>query len=69
MLGLAGCSRYEPNIRTGAKPSPMRTLQQISDSEFALNSDFEKVIRSINSADDADAAIPKISAYIEDRNG
>ncbi len=62
---VAGCSSYEPNIRTGMRVPTPRTLQQIVDDEIRINSDFENVIRNISKAADAKAAIPKIAEFVD----
>jgi hypothetical protein len=60
LMTLAGCSYPEPKFRTGPKPPPIRTQQQIADDVLKVNADLDTVLRGVNDAAGAKDAILKI---------
>ena len=63
LLAVAGCSKYEPAIRTGGKPAvvSMRSLEQVANETLAAFHDLETTIRDVKDAKTAKAAAPKVT--------
>jgi len=60
LLAVAGCTSYEPKIRTGVKAPPMRTQEQIAQDLFKASDDVVAVLQGIKDAPTAKDAIPKL---------
>jgi len=61
VLTLAGCSKYEPNIRTGMQAPTMRTQQQIADDLLKVMGEIERSAREVKDAASAKDAARKIT--------
>ncbi|MGO9110790.1 MAG: CvpA family protein [Thermoguttaceae bacterium] len=66
LLTLAGCSVYEPKIRTAAKGAPAaRSPKDILEELLKKMDDLEKVTRSVTNAKTAGTATPALNAAVE----
>jgi hypothetical protein len=61
LLSLAGCSSYEPRIKTGAKKAVVRDPQVVLNEVITACADLEKAIRSVTDAGTAKAAVDPVS--------
>jgi len=65
LLGLAGCSSYEPKIRTGAKAAPLRTPQQVVDDIVKVCSETESLLYAVKDAASAAKATPDLNTSFD----
>jgi len=65
LLTVAGCTSYEPKIRTGAKLPEMRTPEQVANEITKVMGDLAEVVRGIKDSKTAKEAAPTVTAMYD----